>query len=115
MAMPPASARKALSEELNRARFEQETAARQVRETIDKTFAAYVIGKQRVSAAQQQVNSNDRLVKQYREEYKLAKRSLLDLLDFGKLLYLTANSSLPASKRCGCFRHIICRRQPDAC
>ena len=38
-------------------------------------------------AAQQQVNSNDRLVKQYREEYRLAKRSLLDLLDSETALF----------------------------
>ena len=77
----------ALSEEMNRARLEQEAAARTVRETIDKTFAAYIIGQQRVSAAQRQVSANDQLVKQYREEYKLAKRSLLDLLDSESALF----------------------------
>jgi outer membrane protein, adhesin transport system len=77
----------ALGEELTRTRLEQEAAARTVRETIDKTFAAYIIGQQRVSAAQRQVNSNDQLVKQYREEYKLAKRSLLDLLDSESALF----------------------------
>ena len=77
----------ALGEELNRARLQQEEAARKTRETIDKTYAAYVIGKERVDAAQQQVNSNQSLVKQYREEYKLAKRSLLDLLDSETALF----------------------------
>lgn len=77
----------ALGEELNRARYQQEEEARKTRETIDKTYAAYVIGKERVDAAEQQVNSNQRLVKQYREEYKLAKRSLLDLLDSETALF----------------------------
>lgn len=77
----------ALGEELNRARYQQEEAARKTRETIDRTYAAYVIGKERVEAAQQQVNSNQSLVKQYREEYKLAKRSLLDLLDSETALF----------------------------
>jgi len=77
----------ALGEELNRARYRQEEIARKTRETIDRTYAAYVIGKDRVSAAEQQVNSNQSLVKQYREEYKLAKRSLLDLLDSETALF----------------------------
>ena len=77
----------ALKEELVRAALERDTAARAIRESIDKAFAAYVIGKKRVSAAQQQVSANDRLVKQYREEYRLAKRSLLDLLDSETALF----------------------------
>jgi len=77
----------ALKEEVARVELEAEAAARSIRESIDKGFAAYIIGKKRVSAAQQQVNSNDRLVKQYREEYRLAKRSLLDLLDSETALF----------------------------
>lgn len=77
----------ALNEEVVRAELEADAAMRSVRESIDKAFAAYVIGKKRVSAAQQQVNSNDQLVKQYREEYRLAKRSLLDLLDSETALF----------------------------
>ncbi|MFO0992687.1 MAG: TolC family outer membrane protein [Hyphomicrobiales bacterium] len=77
----------ALKEEAARAELERDAAARSVRESIDKAFAAYIIGKKRVAAAQQQVNSNDRLVKQYREEYRLAKRSLLDLLDSETALF----------------------------
>ena len=42
------------------ARAEAKRPGAQIRETIDKAFAAYVIGKKRVEAAQQQVNSNDR-------------------------------------------------------
>jgi len=77
----------ALNEELARVELERDAAMRAVRESIDKAFAAYVIGKKRVSATQQQVNSNDQLVKQYREEYRLAKRSLLDLLDSETALF----------------------------
>jgi adhesin transport system outer membrane protein len=77
----------ALKEELARVELERDAAMRSVRESIDKSFAAYIIGKKRVAAAQQQVNSNDRLVKQYREEYRLAKRSLLDLLDSETALF----------------------------
>jgi adhesin transport system outer membrane protein len=77
----------ALKEQLAQTELEYDAAVRSVRETIDKAFAAYVIGRKRVSAAQQQVNSNDRLVKQYREEYRLAKRSLLDLLDSETALF----------------------------
>ncbi|MBL8907100.1 MAG: TolC family outer membrane protein [Rhizobiales bacterium] len=77
----------ALNEEAARAELERDAAIRSVRESIDKAFAAYVIGKKRVAAAQQQVDSNDRLVKQYREEYRLAKRSLLDLLDSETALF----------------------------
>lgn len=77
----------ALKEEVARAELESDAAMRSIRESIDKAFAAYTIGKKKLAAAQQQVNSNDRLVKQYREEYRLAKRSLLDLLDSETALF----------------------------
>jgi adhesin transport system outer membrane protein len=71
----------ALREQLIRAQLEQEAVARTVRETIDRAFAAYTIGGQRVASAQEQVNATNRVLNEYQNEYKLAKRSLLDLLD----------------------------------
>jgi adhesin transport system outer membrane protein len=92
----------ALNEEMARAELERDAALRSVRESIDKAFAAYVIGKKRVAAAQQQVNSNDRLVKEYREEYRLAKRSLLDLLD-SETAFFSSQFQLSSAKAARLF------------
>ncbi len=68
-------------ERLTQAQFEQQATERLTREAIDRAFAAYRIGGERVSVAQQQVAATNRVLRQYQDEYKLGKRSLLDLLD----------------------------------
>lgn len=72
---------RALSEQYAEAQFEQHAAARDVRETVERAFAAYRIGGERVAAVQDQVEAAQRLVRQYESEYKVGNRSLLDLLD----------------------------------
>lgn len=71
----------ALGEQFNRAQFEQQAAAREVQEAVDRAFAAYRMGGERVQATREQVEANQRLVRQYEDEYKAGRRSLLDLLD----------------------------------
>ena len=71
----------ALSEQFYRAQFEQQAAARAVQESVERAFAAYRMGGERVAATRKQVEANQRLARQYEDEYKVGRRSLLDLLD----------------------------------
>jgi outer membrane protein, adhesin transport system len=72
---------KALSEQFHRAQFEQQAAARAVQESVERAFAAYRIGGDRLAATREQVEASQRLVRQYEDEYMIGRRSLLDLLD----------------------------------
>jgi outer membrane protein, adhesin transport system len=72
---------KSLSEQFNRAQFDQQTAARQIRESVDRAFAAWRMGGERVAATRRQVEASQSLARQYEDEYKGGRRSLLDLLD----------------------------------
>jgi outer membrane protein, adhesin transport system len=72
---------KSLSEQFNRAQFDQQTAARQIRESVDRAFAAWRMGGERVAATRRQVEASQSLARQYEDEYTGGRRSLLDLLD----------------------------------
>jgi adhesin transport system outer membrane protein len=73
--------RHALWEKVNQAQAEKATKAREISETVERAYAAYTVGEERVAAARKQVAATTSVITAYREEYKLAKRSLLDLLD----------------------------------
>lgn len=60
---------------------------RQVVESIEKSWAAYSIGLQRIGLFKSQVSENRKVVKAYQQEYQLSKRSLLDLLDSENSLF----------------------------
>jgi adhesin transport system outer membrane protein len=70
-----------LSEQFNRAQFDQQTAARQIRESVDRAFVAWRMGGERVAATRRQVEASQSLARQYEDEYTGGRRSLLDLLD----------------------------------
>jgi adhesin transport system outer membrane protein len=72
---------RALWEKVNQAQAEKGAKAREISETVERAFAAYTVGAQRVAAARTQLAATTSVITAYREEYKLAKRSLLDLLD----------------------------------
>jgi adhesin transport system outer membrane protein len=72
---------RALSEQFHRAQFEQQTAAREIRESVERAFAGYRIGGERLAATREQVEASQRLARHYEDEYKGGRRSLLDLLD----------------------------------
>ena len=73
--------KRALAEKVNQAIAERRVKVREVSETVDRAFAAYTAGAQRVAASRRQVAATTSVISAYREEYKLSRRSLLDLLD----------------------------------
>ncbi|WP_119274325.1 TolC family outer membrane protein [Taklimakanibacter deserti] len=73
--------KRALGEKVNQAQADRRVKAREISETVDRAFAAYTVGARRVAAARNQAAATASVVAAYQEEYKLAKRSLLDLLD----------------------------------
>lgn len=72
---------RALSERAMQHQLEADIQTREIAEAIERAFAGYVTGGNRVEALREQVQANNRTVTAYREEYKLGNRSLLDLLD----------------------------------
>lgn len=78
---------KELNARLGQSKHEYALQARKVGEAVERAYAAYVVGAKRVRFANQQVNANRRVVNAYLEEYKLSKRSLLDVLDAERALF----------------------------
>jgi adhesin transport system outer membrane protein len=70
-----------LNQRLGQAQFEYDARARDIIAAVERAHAAYVMGGQRLAAQREQVRDNTQLVVSYQEEYRLSKRSLLDLLD----------------------------------
>lgn len=73
--------RRALAEREAQAFAEHQARIRETAEAIERAWAAYTQGRQRVASYRQQVELSGRVVKAYQEEYELSKRTLLDLLD----------------------------------
>ena len=72
---------RALKERVSNARLDQQVRERKVKEVVERAYAAYTVGTQRVSAARDQTAANQRVNNAYQQEYKGGKRRLLDLLD----------------------------------
>ena len=70
-----------LAERRNQAIMELNARMREVTEAIDRAWAAYSIGQNRVALFAQQTSKAEQVVSAYKQEYELSKRSLLDLLD----------------------------------
>ena len=73
--------RRELSARLSQAKFEYDARARDIVAAVERAHAAWITGGERLAAQRDQVKANEEVVKAYEEEYRLAKRSLLDLLD----------------------------------
>lgn len=73
--------RRELAERWTAAQLERDVKAREIIEQIDRALAAVTVGQTRVRNLEEQVDANEKVVKTYREEYELSKRSLLDMLD----------------------------------
>ena len=76
-----------LSERWYQAKARRDTQNRQVTEAVERAWAAYTVGRTRVSELQRQAQLNKRIVRTYLQEYRLSKRSLLDLLDSESALF----------------------------
>lgn len=78
---------KALSARHREALHRLDDRSREIVEGIEKAWAAYAIGTQRVRLFRSQVNASRKVVRAYKDEYELSKRSLLDLLDSENSLF----------------------------
>lgn len=78
---------KELNARLGQSRQEYALQARKIGEAVERAYAAYIVGAKRVRYANEQVSANRRIVRAYLEEYKLSKRSLLDVLDAERALF----------------------------
>ncbi len=70
-----------LAERVAEAQAVRDARMREMVELIDRAMAAIGIGVRRVRTAERQANVALQVVKTYEEEFRLSKRSLLDLLD----------------------------------
>ena len=62
---------------------------RDARAAAQVSWAGLVTGRKRLVLIRERVASNEDVVEAYQEEYELAKRSLLDLLDAERALFLS--------------------------
>jgi outer membrane protein, adhesin transport system len=76
-----------LSERWYETKARQDVQKRAVVEAVERAWAAYTVGGSRVTQLRRQSQLNKRLVRTYLEEYRLSKRSLLDLLDSESALF----------------------------
>jgi outer membrane protein, adhesin transport system len=74
-------------ERRNEAEFRRDAKVRDVRELAERAWIAYVNGRERNAKLLAQVDSNRRVVSNYLEEFQLAKRTLLDVLDAERALF----------------------------
>ena len=71
----------AQAERTGQALYLRDVKVREIRETAERSWNSRVKDGRRRSLLQSQVNTNRKIVENYREEYDLAKRTLLDVLD----------------------------------
>ncbi|MFD0915113.1 TolC family protein [Pseudahrensia aquimaris] len=71
----------AFAERAQEALYERDVRVRDIREIAEKSWAAYHEGRKRNAILLKQLKQNKKIVTNYREEYELSKRSLLDVLD----------------------------------
>ncbi len=76
-----------LAERENQSRLLREARTREVSEGVERAWAVFTIGRERVVLFEQQVAENVKVVEAYKQEYELSKRSLLDLLDSERALF----------------------------
>ena len=60
---------------------ERDARRRQIVEAIDRALAGYQVGGSRVASLRKRTADSRRVIRAYEDEYKLSKRSLIDLLD----------------------------------
>lgn len=71
----------ALVEREGQAAFQRDIALRNVKALAERTWNSYSDAIKRSSLLAKQVRANSKIINQYREEFNLSKRSLLDVLD----------------------------------
>jgi len=96
----------ALAERVGQAQYKRDIKIREIHEVAERSWNSYVNGRKRSSLLSAQVNANRKIVANYREEYELSKRSLLDVLDAERARFNRAfqQISVAASYRYAGFR-----------
>ena len=96
----------ALAERAGQVQLQRDLKVREVRELAEKSWNSYKKGRERAAILQAQVKANVRIVRNYREEYQLSKRSLLDVLDAERARFNSQfqQISISASYRFAQFR-----------
>lgn len=72
---------------ISQAEAQNDVAIREVQELAGRSWNAYSNGLARAGVLHKQIKTNKRIVSSYQEEYELAKRSLLDVLDAERALF----------------------------
>ena len=70
-----------LKERVSQAEYNYALQARQISEAVERAHSDFTLGRKRANVLDTEVKASRRVVAAYTEEYKLSKRSLLDLLD----------------------------------
>lgn len=76
-----------LTERVNVARLQSDVRRREIVEATEKAWAALTTGGDRVNALASQVRAAEKVVDSFLEEYELARRTLLEVLDAESLLF----------------------------
>ncbi|MEL6505297.1 MAG: TolC family protein [Pseudomonadota bacterium] len=71
----------ALAARAGEAAYRRDLKIREIKEAAERAWNSYINGRTRVAILTAQVQANKKIVRNYREEYELSKRSLLDVLD----------------------------------
>jgi adhesin transport system outer membrane protein len=78
---------KELKQRVSQAEYNYALQARQISEAVERAYNDFILGRKRADILDREVKANRRVVAAYIEEYKLSKRSLLDLLDSESALF----------------------------
>ncbi|MEL6747709.1 MAG: TolC family protein, partial [Pseudomonadota bacterium] len=78
------------------AQYQRDALVRDVAEIAGKAWNAFTLGVERYELLQQQERAAGRIVSNYREEYSLSKRSLLDVLDAERARFNTGFQRISA-------------------
>lgn len=71
----------ALAARAGEAAYRRDLKIREIKEAAERAWNSYIQGRNRAAILASQLQANQRIVQNYREEYELSKRSLLDVLD----------------------------------
>jgi adhesin transport system outer membrane protein len=77
----------ALNERTRQAELQRRVAANEVRELAARTWNGYIRNSERSALLTRQLRANTLIVRQYRDELKAAKRSLIDLLEAERTVF----------------------------
>lgn len=102
-----------LEQRIHQAELERRIAADEVRELAARTWNGYIRNSKRSALLDSQLRANTMIVRQYRDELKAAKRSLIDVLEAERTLFnvKVQKASADAATTFGRYRILATRSQ----